>query len=594
MAKATAGNNPPGKKASSKKASSKKSTSKQAPGKKTSAQNKSSASGRRKSAAAKATVKAKTTKKKTAQKKPANKKTAVRKLAAKKTAAGKQTAKKKAAGRQAAVRPGAKKTTKKAVSKTAAKKSGRSKAPASKVTARPSAGNAVLQPPRLHKLASVPKISLREFARRRQRLMDDMQPGSIAVVPAARTRTRNRDVDYLFRQDSDFYYLTGCVEAQAWLVLAPGRAHGEVILFCAERDPEYERWNGERMGPERATQLLGVDDAFPIGDIGDILPGMLEGRARIYATLGDYPDFDERLLGWVKDIRAREAGGARPPGEFVALRHLLHEQRLYKSAAELTLMREAARITAQAHLRAMRAAAPGLSEAQLEAELTHEFMRHGARSPAYPCIVGSGANACVLHYIDNNRVMKRGDLVLIDAGCEYDHYAADLTRTFPVDGVFTSAQQTLYELVLEANEQAIAACRVGNSFNDPHEVSLRVMVQGLVDLGLLEGSVDGLLESGDYRRFCPHKASHWLGLDVHDVGDYRIDDTWRQLEPGMVLTIEPGIYVPRHAADGVAARWIDIGVRIEDDVLVTTDEPEVLTAAAPKSVAAIEAAITDG
>ena len=558
------------------KAISRKSSVKKAPAKK---------SATKKSAVKKAPAK-KTEPKKTAPKK-AQSKARVKKTQAKKAQAKKAQAKKAQLKKSQAKKAAANKPAKK---KVAVKNSPKSQRPAKTTQQDPTTAvtNGVVP-----KLASIPRISIREFSRRRQRLMDEMEPGSIAVLPAAQMRTRNRDVDYLFRQDSDFYYLSGCVEAQAWLVLAPGREHGEVILFCEERDPEWERWNGERMGPERATQLLGVDDAFPIGDIGDILPGMLEGRARVYATLGDYPEFDKQMLSWIKGIRAREAGGARPPGEFVALRHLLHEQRLYKSAAELALMREAARITAAAHVRAMRAAAPGVTEGQLEAELTHEFMRHGARHPAYPCIVGSGANACVLHYIDNDRTMKRGDLVLIDAGCEYEHYAADVTRTFPVDGQFSAEQQTLYELVLEANEQGIAACRVGNSFNDPHEVSLRVMIQGLVDLGLLEGSVDGLLERGEYRRFCPHKASHWLGIDVHDVGDYRIDDTWRQLEPGMVLTIEPGIYVPRHAAQGVAARWIDIGIRIEDDVLVTAQGPEVLTAGAPKTIAAIEAVMTD-
>ncbi len=551
-----------------------------------------------------APVKKKATAKKSAANKAGAKKSRAKKsstanTSAKKAAVAKTPAKRPAATRTAAKKPSGTKTSAKkgaarkpGASKKAAKKpTAKRKTSASKPTKRKRSANAALPP--LSKLRSVPKVGTREYARRRQRLMDEMEPGSIAVVPAAGMSTRNRDVEYVFRQDSDFYYLCGFVEADAWLVLAPGREHGEVILFCAERDPVWEQWNGERMGPERASQLLGVDDAFPIGDLGDILPGMLEGRARIYATLGDYPEFDQRLLGWVKELRDRESGGARPPGEFVALKHLLHEQRLYKSAGEMSLMREAARITTDAHVRAMRATTPGISEAQLEAELVHEFMRNGARSPAYPSIVGSGPNACVLHYIDNQRVLRAGDLVLIDAGCEYEHYAADVTRTFPVSGRFSAAQQTLYEIVLEANEQAIAACRPGATFNDPHDVSLRVMVQGLVDLGLLQGSVDGLIESEAYRRFCPHKASHWLGIDVHDVGDYRIEDAWRQLEPGMVLTIEPGIYIPTHSAEGIARRWVDIGIRIEDDVLVTAGAPEVLTAAAPKTVSAIEAVMSD-
>lgn len=442
---------------------------------------------------------------------------------------------------------------------------------------------------KLPSLAKAPSVTVREYRRRRDALMSHMEPGSIAVLPSARTRIRNRDVEFLFRQDSDFYYLTGFTEPNAYLVLTPGRAFGEVVLFCADRDPHWELYNGELLGPERALDTLGVDDAFPIGDIADILPGMLEGRERIYATLGDYPEFDRQLLSWVKEIRARESGGAIPPGEFVALKHLLHEQRLYKSAAEVALMREAARITSAAHIRAMRACAPGVTEAQLEAELTHEFMRNGARSPAYPCIVGGGENACVLHYIENTAALKTNDLVLIDAGCEYHYYAADVTRTFPVRGQFNKTQQAIYEIVLEANLQAIDACQVGASFNEPHEVSLRVMVQGLVDLKLLKGSVEANLESEAFRRFCPHKASHWLGIDVHDVGDYRIDDTWRQLEPGMVLTIEPGLYIPNNASTAeLAARWRGMGVRIEDDVLITHGGPDVLTGAVPKTVAEVE------
>lgn len=442
---------------------------------------------------------------------------------------------------------------------------------------------------KLPTLAKVPGVSIREYQRRRAALMSHMEPGSIAVLPSARTRIRNRDVEFLFRQDSDFYYLTGFIEPNAYLVLTPGRAFGEVVLFCADRDPHWELYNGELLGPDRALDVLGVDDAFPIGDIADILPGMLEGRERIYATLGDYPEFDRQLLSWVKEIRARESGGAIPPGEFVALKHLLHEQRLYKSAAEIGLMREAARITSAAHIRAMRACAPGVNEAQIEAELTHEFMRNGARSPAYPCIVGGGENACVLHYIENSAPLKTNDLLLIDAGCEYHYYAADVTRTFPVRGQFNKTQQAIYEIVLEANLQAIDACQVGASFNTPHEVSLRVMVQGLVDLKLLKGSVEANLESEAFRKFCPHKASHWLGIDVHDVGDYRIDDTWRELEPGMVLTIEPGLYIPNNASTAeLAARWRGIGVRIEDDVLITSQGPDVLTAAVPKSVVEVE------
>jgi Xaa-Pro aminopeptidase len=432
-------------------------------------------------------------------------------------------------------------------------------------------------------------IPATEYRRRRERLMELMMPGSLALVPAGSHKTRNRDVEYLFRQDSDFYYLTGFVEADAILVLVPGRAHGEAILFCQDRDARYETYNGERLGPDRASQVLGVDDAFPVSDLGDILPGLLEGKERIYMTLGDYPDLDRRVLQWVGAIRGRESGGAIAPGEFVALRHMLHELRLFKSAKELELMRKAAAITIDAHRRAMRTCQPGMTELALEAELLHEFMTRGARSPAYPSIVAGGNNGCTLHYTSNSGTLRKGELVLIDAGCEYDHYASDLTRTFPVDGKFRGAQRAVYEVVLAAQAAAIKKCVAGQNFNDPHDSATRVMVEGLVDLKLLKGSVDGILESGAYTRFCPHKASHWLGLDVHDVGDYRVGGEWRELEPGMVLTVEPGIYIRDDAASDVPSRFKGIGIRIEDDVLISRRGPEVLTEAAPKDMDDIEA-----
>ncbi len=426
-----------------------------------------------------------------------------------------------------------------------------------------------------------------EFQKRRSRLMEAMAPGAIAVVPAGRIQLRNRDTEHLFRQHSDFYYLTGLEEPDAVLVLVPGRPHGEVILFCHERDPAYERWNGERMGPERASQLLGVDDAFPIGDLADILPGLLEGRERIYATLGDHPDFDRSLVGWVKNIRAKQVHGARPPGEFIVLAHLLHDLRLYKSAAELKVMRRGAEITAAAHVRAMRSAKPGGSEAMLEAEIVHEFMRNGARFPAYPCIVGAGANACIMHYTRNDGPLKDGDLVLIDAGCEYQYYASDVTRTFPVNGRFSAPQRRLYEIVLAAQLAAIGAARPGAPFDAPHRTAIGVMVDGLIDIGVLDGTRDELIESEAYRGYCMHKTSHWLGLDVHDVGDYKIGDAWRALEPGMVMTVEPGIYLPND--DTVPRGFRGLGIRIEDDVLISKSGNEVLTAAAPKTIDDIEA-----
>ncbi len=435
-----------------------------------------------------------------------------------------------------------------------------------------------------------PTIQRAEYQRRRSTLMGMMTPGSAAVVPGASVRLRNRDTEYLFRQDSDFYYLTGFDEPDAVLVLAPGRAHGEVILFCRDRDRRAELYDGERLGPDRAVSALRVDDAFPISDMDEILPGMLEGRERIYMTLGEYPEFDNRILHWVNTIRARESGGAIPPGEFVALKHLLHEQRMVKSAAEIRIMREAARITCDAHRRVMGACRPGLSELALEAELMHEFLSNGARSPAYPCIVGSGSNACVLHYTENRALLKAGDLVLIDAGCEFEHYAADVTRTFPVSGEFNRSQQALYEIVLEANRAGIAACVPGARFTAPHDAALAVMVDGLCQLKLLPGPADEAIESGAYRAYCPHNTSHWLGSDVHDVGDYRVGGEPRALEPGMVLTIEPGIYLPP-GSSGLARRWQGLGVRIEDDVLITRGGHDVLTGTAPKTVAEVRRAM---
>jgi Xaa-Pro aminopeptidase len=431
-------------------------------------------------------------------------------------------------------------------------------------------------------------ISKSEFARRRRNLMALMEPNSIAIIPAAREQLRSRDTEYPFRQDSDFLYLCGFDEPDAVLALIPGRRHGQFVLFCRERDPARELWHGRRAGPEGAVSHFAADDAFPIGDIDEILPGLIEGRERVYYSMGRSADFDARIMGWVNSIRSKAAAGAVPPGEFTDLDHMLHELRLHKSAAELRTLRKAAQITAEAHCRAMRACRPGVYEFQLEAEINHAFALGGARYPAYPGIVGGGANACILHYVANSERLRDGDLVLIDAGCEYHGYAADVTRTFPVGGRFSAAQRALYEVVLEAQRAGIAAVRAGNHWNDPHDATVRVITEGLVELGLLRGRVSTLIKKGAYRDFYMHRAGHWLGLDVHDVGDYQVGGEWRQLEAGMVLTVEPGIYV---APDNtrVAKKWRGIGVRIEDDVAVGSDGPDVLSAAAPVAADDIEA-----
>lgn len=431
-------------------------------------------------------------------------------------------------------------------------------------------------------------ITLQEYARRRRRLMDAMETDSIAILPAAPQRHRNRDVEYHFRQDSDFWYLSGFAEPDAVMALIPGRAHGEFVLFCREKNPDAERWNGYRAGTTDAVEKFGADDAFPITDIDEILPGLIEGRERVYYDLGRDDHFDRQVMGWVNSIRARVRQGAHPPGEFLALTHLLHDQRLIKSAAELKLMRKAGEIAASAHRRAMQKVRPGMYEYQLEAEYLHEFMSLGARFPAYPSIVGGGSNACTLHYTDNHSKLRNGDLVLVDAGCEYEYYASDISRTFPVNGRFTRAQQALYELVLAAQQAAIKEVHPGNHWNAPHEAAVRVLAGGLRDLGLLQGDPGELVETEAYKRFYMHRTGHWIGLDVHDVGDYRIHDAWRVLEPGMVMTVEPGLYVAPDD-DRVAEHWRGIGIRIEDDVAVTRQGHEVLTDDVPSTPAAIRA-----
>jgi Xaa-Pro aminopeptidase len=434
-------------------------------------------------------------------------------------------------------------------------------------------------------------ITPREHAKRRKQLMRMIGREAIAIIPAAPERIRSNDAHYPYRQDSDFHYLTGFGEAEAVLALIPGRQHGEVILFCRERDPERERWDGPRLGTDAAPVTLGVDDAFPIGDIDDILPGMIEGRERVYYHFGRDPDFDLKLMGWVNRVRAMVRQGARPPHEFVALGHLLHDLRLFKSPAEIKLMKRAADIAADAHRRAMQCTRPGLTEAIIEAELQHTFRSNHAVA-SYEPIVGGGTNACVLHYRANNAPLRDGDLVLVDAGAEYECYASDITRTWPVNGRYSPEQRALYEVVLAAQASAIDQARAGIPFTAMHDAAVRVLTRGLCKLGLLKGTPEQNLKSGDYKRFYMHKTGHWLGLDVHDVGDYRVGEESRELEPGMVLTVEPGLYI---AADEktVDKRWRGIGIRIEDDVLVTKGEPIVLTDGITKDPDRIEALMRD-
>ena len=425
-----------------------------------------------------------------------------------------------------------------------------------------------------------------EFAKRRRQLMRMMGKDAIAILPAAPVRLRNGDVDYFYRPDSDFYYLTGFAEPEAVAVLLPGRPQGEYVLFVRERDPEREVWDGSRAGPEGVVKSHNADDAFPFQDIDEILPGLLERCSRVFYTMGTHPEFDQRVIGWVNRLRAQTKQGLHTPQEFVALDHPLHELRLFKSRDELAAMRRAAHIACAAHRRALAATAPGRMEYEVMAEILHEFHRNRADISYHP-IVGSGPNSCVLHYRHNDRQMKDGELLLIDAGCEYQYYASDVTRTLPVGGRYKARQRDVYEIVREAQKAAIARVRAGCHWNDPHDAAVRAITRGLVRIGLLKGQTTKLIKDGAYRRFFMHRTGHWLGMDVHDVGEYKVGEQWRLLEPGMVTTVEPGIYIAP-GSKGVGREWWGIGVRIEDDVVVTPGDAEVLSAAMPSDPDEIE------
>ncbi|WP_324996928.1 aminopeptidase P N-terminal domain-containing protein [Salinisphaera sp.] len=430
-----------------------------------------------------------------------------------------------------------------------------------------------------------------EHAARRAALAREIGEAGIAVVAATPERNRNNDVDYPYRPNSDFRYLTGFPEPSAIAVLAPGRERGEYVLFCRERDPAAETWTGYRAGTEGAMTHFGADQAFPIDEFDTRIGEMLTGRERLYMTQGIHAAFEQRLLARLNDLRAR-ARHVAPPEHIVSINSVVHEMRLRKSESELALMRQAAATSAAGHCAAMRAAAPGVYEYQLAATLHYVYGLDGMQW-AYPTIVGAGANACVLHYVENAAALAEGDLVLIDSGAEYRGYAGDITRTFPANGRFTAAQREIYDIVLAANEAAIAACRAGAKANAPHRTALDVLVDGLLELGLVAGDRESVLEDESYKTFFMHGTSHWLGMDVHDVGRYKTHGDWRDLEPGMVLTIEPGLYIPL-GTEGVDERYWGIGVRIEDDVVITHDEPEVMTAAVPKAPEALEALMREG
>jgi Xaa-Pro aminopeptidase len=423
------------------------------------------------------------------------------------------------------------------------------------------------------------------YQQRRARLLQQMQRG-IAILPTAPEALRNGDAHYPFRFDSHFHYLTGFDEPESVLVMLAGDKP-QSILFCREKDMEREIWDGFRYGPEDACKLFGFDAAFPIAQLDDKLTELMGNQPALYHPLGAHAVWDDRILALRARVQAKSRSGITAPNEIHDVRMLLDEMRLLKDNSELDIMRRAANISAAAQVRAMQATQPGKMEYEIEAELLHEFRRNGAAGPAYTSIVAGGTNACVLHYISNNARLKDGDLLLIDAACELEGYAADITRTFPVNGKFSAAQKDAYEIVLAAQTAAIAAARPGSHWNQPHDDALRVLVQGMLDLKLCNGSVDNVLESGDYKRFYMHRTGHWLGMDVHDVGNYKLKDQWRDLMPGMALTVEPGLYI--RPADNVPEALWNIGIRIEDDVVITQQGCEVLTHAVPKTVAEIEA-----
>lgn len=430
-------------------------------------------------------------------------------------------------------------------------------------------------------------IGTEEFQARRQRLIDALEPNSMALLSAAPVTRRNADVDYPYRQNSDFLYLSGFHEPEAVLVLLSDNKDGETILFCRDRDTSIERWTGRRMGPDAASFKLGIDRAFPIDKIDEMLPEMLQNHRCLYYDLGANKAFDQRLFGWMDRLKSASKTPGKPPEQIIGLSRCLHGLRLYKSDTEISIMAQAGEISARAHKRAMQACRAGMLEADLEAELLYEFAKQGARWPAYPSIVGSGDNACILHYVDNDRQLRDGDLVLIDAGCELAGYASDLTRTFPVNGRFSEAQRELYEIVLAAQQAAIDCARAGLPYAGMQQASDKILTEGLRDLGLVSGELDELTETGAAQPFAMHRVGHWLGLDVHDVGDYLIEGESRLLEAGMVTTIEPGLYIPADC-EAAPARLRGLGIRIEDSIAITTSEPQILTDHVPKKIDDIE------
>ena len=425
------------------------------------------------------------------------------------------------------------------------------------------------------------------FSERRDLLADKVLEDSAIIVSAASVKSRISDTEYSYRQDSNFYYLSGYEEPESLILIRPNQDKERFVIFCRDRDPLREQWDGFRTGQEGVIQDYGADAAYSINSIDEIMPKLLEGAKNIYFSMSAPCGVDAKISSWVEDIRKNTRSGAEPPQNLLSLDSILHEMRLIKESDEMDLMKKAANITTEAHIRAMQSVRPGMYEYQLEAEYLYAFNKNGARSPAYNSIVGGGNNSCILHYVDNNAELKDGDLVLVDAGCEYQYYASDVTRTFPVNGKFSPEQREIYSIVLEAHKQSMEQAKPGNKWNLMHEKSVEVIVEGLLSIGLLQGSRDEIIDKGEYSKFYMHRIGHWLGMDVHDVGSYKQDGDWRPLEEGMVMTVEPGIYI-LDSMEGVDDKWKGIGVRIEDDIAITESGFEILTPDVPRTIEEVE------
>lgn len=425
------------------------------------------------------------------------------------------------------------------------------------------------------------------FSERRDLLADKVLEDSAIIVSAASVKSRISDTEYSYRQDSNFYYLSGYEEPESLILIRPNQDKERFIIFCRDRDPLREQWDGFRTGQEGVIQDYGADAAYSINSIDEIMPKLLEGAKNIYFSMSAPCGVDAKISSWVEDIRKNTRSGAEPPQNLLSLDSILHEMRLIKESDEMDLMKKAANITTEAHIRAMQSVRPGMYEYQLEAEYLYAFNKNGARSPAYNSIVGGGNNSCILHYVENNAELKDGDLVLVDAGCEYQYYASDVTRTFPVNGKFSPEQREIYSIVLEAHKQSMEQAKPGNKWNLMHEKSVEVIVEGLLSIGLLQGSRDEIIDKGEYSKFYMHRIGHWLGMDVHDVGSYKQDGDWRPLEEGMVMTVEPGIYI-LDSMEGVDDKWKGIGVRIEDDIAITESGFEILTPDVPRTIEEVE------